>query len=105
VHAALFPWAWTVRLDYAGPAAVLALRLGGKWAEMALPAGTHAIYVPLAGSGKQITVRLAGTAPAILGSALAPAGIVPAGCLTGVTVGIWQPARSGPAFPAAPVSG
>jgi hypothetical protein len=26
-------------------------------------------------------------------------------CLTGVTVGTWQPAPSGPAFPAAPVPG
>jgi hypothetical protein len=105
VHASLFPWSWTVRLDYAGPAAVLALRLGRKWTEVTLPAGAHAIYVPLAGSGKTITVRLAGPAPAMLGNAPAPAGIAPAGCLTGVAVGIWQPARSGPAFPAAPVSG
>jgi hypothetical protein len=105
MHAALFPWSWTVRLDYAGPAAVLALRFGGKWTEATLPAGAHAVYVPLAGKGNAVTVRLAGTAPAVLGSAPAPPGVAPAGCLTGVTVGTWQPARSGPALPAAPVSG
>jgi hypothetical protein len=117
LHASLFRWPWTVRLDYTGPAAVLALRFGesvrsgGKWAAVTLPAGAHAIYVPLAGAGNEITVRLAGTAPAVpgsapvLGSTPVPAGIAPAMCLTGVTVGTWQPAPSGPAFPAEPVPG
>ena len=111
VHAALFRWPWTVRLDYTGPAVVLALRLagnvrsGGKWATVTLPAGAHAIYVPLLGAGNEITIRLAGTAPAVLGSAPTPAAIAPATCLTGVTVGTWQPAPSGPAWPAAPVPG
>jgi hypothetical protein len=111
VHASLFRWPWTVRLDYAGPAAVLALRFGGnvrsggKWATVTLPAGAHAIYVPLLGAGNEITIRLAGTASAVLGSAPLPAGIAPAMCLTGVTVGTWQPAPSGPAFPAMPVPG
>jgi hypothetical protein len=34
-----------------------------------------------------------------------PAGIAPAMCLTGVTVGTWQPAPFGPALPAEPVPG
>ena len=111
VHASLFRWPWTVRLDYAGPAAVLALRFGGsvhpggRWAVVTLPAGAHAIYIPLLGAGNEITVRLAGAAPAVLGSAPRPAGIAPATCLTGVTVGTWQPASSGSAVPAAPVPG
>ena len=111
VHASLFRWPWTVRLDYSGPAAVLALRFGGNvrsgggWATVTLPAGAHAVYVPLLGAGNEITIRLAGTASAVLGSAPAPAGIAPAMCLTGVTVGTWQPAPSGPAFPAVPVPG
>jgi hypothetical protein len=106
-----------VRLDYAGPAAALALRFGGnvrfagnvgsggRWTAVTLPAGAHAIYVPLLGAGSEITIRLAGTAPAVLGSAPRPPGIAPAMCLTGVTVGTWQPAPSGPVFPAAPVPG
>jgi hypothetical protein len=111
IHASLFRWPWTVRLDYAGPAAALALRFGGnvrsggRWATVTLPAGAHAIYVPLLGAGNEITIRLAGTAPAVLGSAPTPPGIAPAMCLTGVTVGTWQPAPSGPVFPAAPVPG
>jgi hypothetical protein len=111
VHSSLFRWPWTVRLDYAGPAAALALRFGGnvpsggRWATVTLPAGAHAIYVPLLGAGSEITIRLAGTAPAVLGSAPRPPGIAPAMCLTGVTVGTWQPAPSGPVFPAAPVPG
>ena len=105
IHTSLFRWPWTVRLDYAGPAAALALRFGGRWAAVTLPAGAHAIYVPLLGAGNEITIRLAGTAPAALGSAPTSAGIAPPMCLTGVTVGTWQPAPSGPAFPAAPVPG
>jgi len=105
LHARLFRWSWTVRLDYAGPATVLAVRFGGKWTEVTLPAGAHAVYVPLVGAGNEVTVRLAGTAPAVLGGAPSPAVIAPAMCLTGVTVGTWQPAPSGPAFPPAPVPG
>jgi hypothetical protein len=111
VHASLFRWPWTVRLDYAGPAAALTLRFGGnagsrgRWAAVTLPAGAHAIYVPLLGAGNEITIRLAGAAPAVLGSAPRPPGIAPALCLTGVTVGTWRPAPAGPVFPAAPVPG
>ena len=72
---------------------------------MTLPAGARAVYVPLQGEGNEVTVRLAGTAPAVLGSAPGRARIAPAMCLTGVTVGTWQPAPFGPAFPAAPVPG
>ena len=60
---------------------------------------------PAPAAGNEITIRLAGTAPAVLGSAPMSAGIAPPMCLTGVTVGTWQPAPSGPAFPAAPVPG
>ncbi|HUY44127.1 MAG TPA: hypothetical protein VMV92_00155 [Streptosporangiaceae bacterium] len=105
LRASLFRWSWIVRLDYTGPATVLALRLGGKWAEATLPAGAHSFYVPLVGAGRELNVFLAGTPPAVLGSAASPAGITPAMCLTGVTVGTWQPAPPGPAFPAAPVPG
>ena len=60
---------------------------GGNQAQAALPAGTHAFYVHLAaGSGKAVTV-----------TPLSPA---PSQCLTGVTVGTWQPAPSGPPIPA-----
>jgi hypothetical protein len=105
LHSSLFEWSWIVRLDYAGPATVLALHFGGKWTEATLPAGAHTFYVPLAGKGNALTVRLVRTAPTVLGSAPTPAGIAPAGCLTGITVGTWQPTRSGPAFPAAPLPG
>ena len=44
-------------------------RFGGKWTEVTLPAGAGAVYVPLQGEGNEVTVRLAGTAPAVLGSA------------------------------------
>src|SRR5215831_2523085 len=103
LHTRLFRWSWTVRLDYAGPATVLAVRFGGKWTEVTLPAGAHAVYVPLVETGNEVTVRLAETAPAVLGGAPSPAVIAPAMCLTGITVGTWQPAPSGPAFPPAPV--
>jgi hypothetical protein len=91
LHGSLYRWSWTVRLDYAGPATTLAMRFGGKWAVAELPAGAHAVYVPLLGAGNGITIGLLGPWPG--------------GCLTGVTVGTWQPARSGLAIPAAPVPG
>ncbi len=91
LHGTLYRWAWTVRLDYTGPSTVLALRFGEKWADVTLPAGAHAIYVPLLGAGKEVTVRQVGPWPAR--------------CLTGITVGTWQAAQTGQAIPAAPVPG
>jgi hypothetical protein len=88
----LYRWSWTVRLDYSGPATVLMVGFGGNQAQAALPAGAHAFYVHLAaGSGKAVTVTPLSTAPAQ--------------CLTGVTVGTWQPSPSGPPLPAAPAAG
>jgi hypothetical protein len=88
----LYRWSWTVRLDYSGAATALMVGFGGNQAQAALPAGAHAFYVRLAaGSGKAVTI-----------SQLSPA---PSQCLTGVTVGTWQPASSGPPIPAAPAAG
>jgi hypothetical protein len=101
----LFRWSWTVRLDYSGPAAVLALRFGEKWADARLPAGAHAFYVPLVGEGTQLTVRQLGPAPSLPGTTHSRAGTRPAQCLASVTVGTWQPAPSGQAVPMVPVSG
>jgi hypothetical protein len=88
----LFRWSWTLRLNYSGPATLLTVSFGGNQAQAALPAGTHAFYVPLAaGSGKAVTV-----------TQLSPA---PSQCLTGVTVGTWHAVPSGRPIPAAPVAG
>ena len=87
----LFRWTWTVGLVYNGPATEVNVRFGGQWAHATLPAGRHHYYVPLTGSGRAVDVELASPAAG--------------GCLTGLTVGTWQPARSGPAIPRVPVPG
>jgi hypothetical protein len=87
----LYRWTWTVSLDYNGPATEIDVRFGGQWAHATLPAGRHHYYVPLTGSGRAVDVALASAAPG--------------GCLTGLTVGTWQPALSGPAIPKVPVPG
>ena len=87
----LYPWTWTVSLDYNGPATEIDVRFGGPWAHATLPAGRHHYYVPLTGSGRAVDVALASAAPG--------------GCLTGLTVGTWQPALSGAAIPRVPVPG
>jgi hypothetical protein len=88
----LYRWSWTVRLDYSGPATVVLVGFGGNQAQAALPAGTHAFYVHLAaGSGKEVTV-----------TPLSPA---PSQCLTGVSVGTWQPVPSAQPIPAVPAAG
>jgi hypothetical protein len=99
----LFRWSWIVRLDYSGPSTVLALRLGEKWADVTLPVGAHAFYVPLVGKGNEVTVRLIGSGPTLIGTQPVLAGTAPSGCVTSVTVGLWRPARSGRAIPAVPV--
>lgn len=89
----LFRWTWSVRLNYnySGPPATVVVRFGNSQARVALPAGIHSFYVPLTGSGKDVSVTL-------LSAATPP-------CVTGVTVGVWQPVKSGQAIPALPVVG
>jgi hypothetical protein len=115
----LYRWPWTARLDYAGPAATLDVRFGGNWTAVPVPAGTHAVYVPVLGAGQAVTVRLVGPAgtPAVfvpvlglgagatppLAGPSSPAG--PAPCVTGVTVGSLHPDPAAPAIPASPVPG
>jgi hypothetical protein len=91
LHGSLYRWPWTARLSYSGPATVLAVSLGERWRTVPVPAGTHAVYVPVTGSGQVISVRQLGAAP---GS-----------CVTGVTVGSLQPDRTGTPVPATPVAG
>jgi hypothetical protein len=87
----LYPWPWTALLEYSGPATVLAVSFGGNWSDVALPAGTHAVYVPAAGGGSAISLRLAGPGTGL--------------CVTGVTVGSLHPDQAGRAIPATPVPG
>lgn len=87
----LFRWSWTVRLNYSGPAAPVAVRLGGSWATATLPAGTSEVYVPLQASGSDVVV-----------SPLSPA---PGQCLASITVGTWQPVTWRQGIPAQPLPG
>jgi hypothetical protein len=87
----LYRWPWTARLAYSGPATALAVSFGGNWSDVALPAGTHVVYVPAVGAGSVVSVRLAGPGAGL--------------CVTGVTVGSLHPDQAGPAIPAMPVPG
>lgn len=87
----VFRWGWTVRLDYSGPATTVAVSLGGKPVQAALPAGSHSFSIPVTGAGGKVSV-----VPLSPSSSL---------CLTGITVGVWQPALSSRPVPAAPVAG
>ena len=91
LHGSLYRWPWTARLSYSGPATVLAASLGERWRSVTVPAGTHAVYVPVTGSGNVISIRQLGAAPGL--------------CVTGVTVGSLQPDHTGPPIPATPVAG
>ena len=87
----LYPWLWTALLEYSGPATVLAVSYGRNWNEVMLPAGSHAVYVPVVGGGSTISLRLADAGTGL--------------CVTGVTVGSLQPDQAGRAIPATPVPG
>jgi hypothetical protein len=101
----LYRWSWTIQLDYSGPATGVAVRYGGQATRAVLPAGTHRLFLPVTGSGTVVSVQylpLPATGP---GGSGRPAGPGMTGCLTGVTVGTWQPAQSGRSIPAVPVPG
>ena len=63
LQASLFQWSWTVRLDYAGPAAVLALRLGGTVGRGDAP-GRYSRHLCPARGGGPGAQRLPGRYPA-----------------------------------------
>ena len=86
-----FRWGWTIELDYAGPATTVAVSLGGQPVKASLPAGAHSFYVPVTGSGAQVSVVPLRPSPSL--------------CLTGITVGVWQPVPSSRPVPVAPVAG
>ena len=86
----LFRWVWVARVEYSGPSSVLEFRFGEKWTDVALPAGTHAAYIPaVTGEGREVTVRLAQPGPPL--------------CITGMTVGLLIQGQPGQAIPAVPV--
>ncbi len=88
----LYRWPWTLRLVYSGPAGVLAVSFGGNSSTVTVPAGTHAVYVPVLGSGDLVTVEL-------------PDAVTTAACVTNLTVGTFQPDQAARPIPAAPVPG
>ena len=85
----LFRWTWTARVDYSGSSAVLMLRFGENWTEVALPAGTHTAYIPVTGEGNKVSVQLSEPGPPL--------------CITGMRVGLLVPGQSSQAIPAVPV--
>ena len=91
LRGSLYRWLWTARVKYSGPATVLAVRFGGNWREVTLPAGSHVVYVPAVGSGNSVSVSLVDSVTPL--------------CVTGVTVGSLHPQQAGRAIPAAPVPG
>jgi hypothetical protein len=94
LRGSLYRWPWTVRLAYSGSAGRLSLRYGPDASQsVLLPAGSHAVYVPLVGSGNAVSARFDGT------SSARPL------CVTAVTVGLVSPDQAGQAIPAAPVRG
>ena len=76
----LYRWVWTARVNYSGPASVLAFRFGENWTEVALPAGTHTAYIPVTGPGDKVSVRLAQPGPAL--------------CITSMKVGTLEPGQA-----------
>jgi len=89
--AQMFRFAWTVRVTYTGPAGALAVGFGGRWNTISLPAGTHAVYLSVIGSGNSVRLRLPGGANPV--------------CVTSVQVGAPQPNEAGQAIPAVPIPG
>jgi hypothetical protein len=91
LHGSLYRWPWTAQVRYSGPATVLAVRFGGAWGTVTIPAGTHTVYVPVTGSGNVITMRQAGAGTGL--------------CVTSVVVGSVQPEHAAQPVPATPVPG
>jgi hypothetical protein len=87
----VYPYAWTARVAYTGPASKLAVGFGGNVSTVDLTAGTSTAYLPLIGGGRAVTLQLLGGTGNV--------------CVTGVTVGSPQPDKTGQAIPALPVPG
>jgi hypothetical protein len=98
----LYRWPWTARLEYSGPAGLLSVSfdaIGSYSQQIAVPAGSHVVYIPVLGSGNAVFVTFAGPGPAAIGTPPQPL------CVTHIAVGLVQPAQAGQAIPARPVPG
>jgi hypothetical protein len=88
----LYPWPWTLRLAYSGPAGVLTVTFGDGAQTILVPAGSHVAYLAVTGSGDAVDVLFT----AASGDPL---------CVTGITVGLVNPDQAGPGIPASPAAG
>jgi hypothetical protein len=87
----LYKWSWDLGLTYSGPSATLAVGFGGATEDVRLPAGQHEAYVVLQGSGSSVRAQVLGGGPN--------------GCVSGLSIGQFEPSILARAFPAVPVRG
>jgi hypothetical protein len=83
-------YGWIIQLWYAGPATAVQLQLGTGISDVVLPAGRHALYVPVIGAGDAVVVR-----------SLSPE---PAACISRLTVGLLYVTKPLPIRPPGPVT-
>lgn len=73
----LYHWGWEIDMSYAGPTATMAVLFGGVWHDVELPAGQHTVWVPAAGAGSIVRVKLTGGGPEECVSSLSIGNLVP----------------------------
>jgi len=87
----LYNWSWMLGLAYHGPAATLAVSFGSQPHDVSLPAGKHIVYVATQGSGNSVTAQVVSGGPRV--------------CISGMTIGEFEPYILSQPVPAVPVPG
>jgi hypothetical protein len=87
----LFVWSWELGLTYSGQAATLAVTFGSRPYDVRLPAGQHVVYVAAHGGGGTVRAKVVSGGPKV--------------CISGLTIGEFEPSIISQPVPAAPVRG
>jgi hypothetical protein len=90
LRGSVFDYGWIVQVSYSGPATTVAVQLGSGRHDAFLPAGSHAVYVPVTGAGRDLLIRSLSSGPAA--------------CISKVTVGLIYAKKDAYPLPFYPVS-
>jgi len=90
LRGSMFDYGWIMQVSYSGPATTVAVQFGSGHRDAVLPAGSHTVYIPVTGAGRDLLIRRLSSGPGA--------------CISKVTAGIIYAKKDAYPLPFYPVS-